>query len=36
MENWTKCKTNFIKVMPTDYKKALQMLASKKIENQYK
>ncbi len=36
MENWPVCKKNFIKVMPTDYKRALEMIASKKIENQYK
>ena len=36
MDNWPVCKKNFIKVMPTDYKRALEMIASKKIENQYK
>ena len=33
LDNWEKCKYNFIKVMPTDYKKALQIMALEKTEN---
>jgi glutamate synthase (ferredoxin) len=32
LNNWTKSKDNFIKVMPTDYKRALEMIAKKEIE----
>ncbi len=33
LEDWDSQRTNFVKVMPTDYKKALQRLAEeKKIE----
>ena len=33
LKNWKKSKNNFIKVMPTDYKKALKILSNKVVEN---
>ncbi len=32
LENWSKSSKNFIKVMPTDYKRALEMMANKETE----
>jgi glutamate synthase domain-containing protein 3 len=32
LTNWSKAKNNFIKVMPTDYKRALEIMAKNKIE----
>ena len=32
LKNWKKLSKNFIKVMPTDYKRALEMMAKKEIE----
>ena len=32
ISNWSKAKNNFIKVMPTDYKRALEMMATNKSE----
>jgi glutamate synthase (ferredoxin) len=32
LKNWKKLSENFIKVMPTDYKRALEMMAKKEIE----
>ena len=32
LSNWSKAKNNFIKVMPTDYKRALEIMAKNKIE----
>ena len=32
LQNWKKSKNNFIKIMPTDYKRALKLLQDKKIE----
>ena len=32
LSNWSKTKNNFIKVMPTDYKRALEIMATNKIE----
>ena len=32
IKNWSESSSKFIKVMPTDYKRALQMLAEEKIE----
>ena len=32
LQNWNKSKNNFIKIMPTDYKRALKLLQDKKIE----
>ncbi len=32
LKNWKKLSKNFIKVMPTDYKRALKMLANNKLE----
>ena len=32
LKYWTKSANNFIKVMPTDYKRALEMMAENKLE----
>jgi len=32
LKNWSKSKNNFIKVMPTDYKRALEFISNKVIE----
>jgi len=32
LKNWSESSEKFIKVMPTDYKRALKMLAKEKIE----
>ena len=32
VKHWTKSVNNFIKVMPTDYKRALEMMAGNKLE----
>ena len=32
LKNWSKSKHNFIKVMPTDYKRALKMISNKETE----
>ena len=34
LEHWEKEAKNFVKVMPTDYKKALERLANEKKEKQ--
>ena len=35
LENWSKSSKNFIKVMPTDYKRALEMMANKETEKTF-
>ena len=35
LKNWKKLSKNFIKVMPTDYKRALEMMAKKEIEKSF-
>ena len=35
LKNWSKSVTNFIKVMPTDYKRALEMMAENKLEKSF-
>jgi glutamate synthase (ferredoxin) len=32
LKDWSKSSKKFIKVMPTDYKRALEMMANKKTE----
>ena len=32
LKDWSKSVNNFIKVMPTDYKRALEMMAENKLE----
>ena len=35
LKDWSKSVTNFIKVMPTDYKRALEMMAENKLEKSF-